>query len=201
MNAHRSTFRLCVALALAAACVALPACSGSDNTTNTGPVARFTPDTAAPPAGSVALLPGSSTGAAVNVRVTVTGVSGFFGTAFRIKYDPTALLFSGWDNSNSFLRKDVADADVFFLEDHLTTAGEIVITATRLNPDAVSPVDVTPTSDLVVLTFVARKALASGAVEGRVDFADPKQVCDGTVAAPGCGAIAVTWSGGGVSAH
>lgn len=201
MNAHRLTSRFAAALVIAAASVALPACSSGSDATSSGPVAKFKADTPSPGSGTIALLPGGSTGAAVKVRVTATGVNGFFGAAFRIKYDVSALQFASWDTSTSFLRQGVSDSDVLFIEDHLSVAGEIVITATRLNPSAVLPVDVTATSDLVTLTFVARKPIAAGAVEGRVDFGDPKQVCDGTVAAPGCGAVAVTWSGGGISAR
>lgn len=202
MRSSRPLVRLAVALAVATSCVALPACgSGSNDTTTNAPVARFTPDVAAPGNLTVALLPSSSNGASVTVHVSVTGVNGFFGTAFRVTYDPNALLFTGWDTSSSFLRNGVSDTDVLFIEDHLSVGGTIIVTATRLNPGAVPPIDVTTTSALCNLNFVARKPLAVGSTEGRLDFGDPKQICDGTVAAPGCGEIAVTWSGGGVSAQ
>ncbi|HZN54000.1 MAG TPA: cohesin domain-containing protein [Candidatus Polarisedimenticolaceae bacterium] len=189
-------------VAMGLAFLALPACGGgSDDTQSSGPVAKFTADTPTPPAGTIALLPGGSTGASVNVRVTVTGVDGFFGAAFRVTYDTSALLFRGMDDSGSFLRTGVTNADVIFLSDHVSTAGVVVITATRKDPAVVPPVDVVGPSDLVVLNFTARKQIAAAAPEGRLDFADPKQVCDGTLAAPACGAITVTWSGGGVSAH
>jgi hypothetical protein len=194
--------RLAVAVALATASVGLPACgSGSNTTTSSAPVARFTADTPNPGNGTVVLLPSSSNGAAITLRVAVTGVNGFFGTAFRVTYDPDTLLFTGWDTSSSFLLQGVAAGDVLFIEDHLTNGGTIVATATRLDPGTVPAIDVTTTSTLVTLNFVARKPIAAAAPEGRLDFGDPKQVCDGTVAAPGCGAIAVTWSGGGVSAQ
>ncbi len=202
MMPHRTMSRFAATLLVATASFALPACRGGSSTTTTsGPVAVFTPDTAAPPAATIALLPGSSSGASVNVRVTVTGVTGFFGAAFRVSYDTTALLFNGMTDSGSFLRVGVTDNDVIFLEDHASHPGEVVITATRKDPTVVGPVNVATTSDLVVLNFLARKAIVAAAAEGRLDFSDPKQVCDGTVAAPGCGAITVTWSGGGVSAQ
>jgi hypothetical protein len=90
------------------------------------------------------------------------------------------------------------DGHLFFFEEHASIPGEIIITATRLDPTVAAPVVVTTTSDLVVLNFTARKVIALGAAEGRLEFGDPKQACDGSV--PPCGAIAVTWSGGGVSA-
>jgi len=189
------------AAALAAALVGLPACSSSDDTQPSGPVARFTPDLPTPGAGSVALLAGSSSGASVTVRVTVTGIDDVFGAAFRVDYDTTALQYGGFDDSGSFLRQGVTDDDVLFLADAINNPGQIVITATRLDPTLVETVDVGATADLIVLNFAARKPIAGGAAEGRLDFADPKQLCDGTVAAPLCGSIAVTWSGGGVSAQ
>ena len=162
----------------------------------------FTADTPTPAAGTIALLAGGSSGTSVNVRVTATGLTGFFGAAFRIKYDTTALLFNGMTDSASFLRIGVTDANVFFLADATSVPGEVLITATRIDPTIAPPVNVTLTSDLVVLNFIARVAIAAGVTAGRLDFGDPKQVCDGTVAVPGCGAVAVTsWSGGGVSAQ
>jgi len=202
MRSPRPIVRLAAALIVATACVGLPACgSGSNNTTSNAPVARFTPDVGAPGNLTVALLPSSANGASVTVRVAVTGVNNFFGTAFRVSYDPNALLFTGWDTSSSFLLNGVSAGDVLFIEDHLTVGGSIIVTATRLDPGTVSPINVTTTSTLATLNFVARQPLSVGSAEGRLDFGDPKQICDGTVIPPGCGAITVTWSGGGVSAQ
>ena len=104
-------------------------------------------------------------------------------------------------DSTSLLRPGATDADVLFLADSTSHAGQVIITATRINPDTAPPVAVTTTSDLVVLTFIARKTIAPAATEGRLDFSDPKQVCDGTTTPSGCGAVTVTWSGGGISAQ
>lgn len=191
----------CAAVGLAAAALGLLGCNSSDDTQPTGPVARFTPDAPTPGAGTVALLAGTSTGAAIKIRVTVTGVDDVFGAAFRIDYDTAALQFGGFDDSGSFLRQGVTDDDVLFLADAINNPGQVVVTATRLDPSTIGTVDVGATADLIVLQFAARKPLAVGSAEGRLDFADPKRLCDGTVAAPLCGAIAVTWSGGGVSAQ
>lgn len=183
-----------------AMCVLALACGGSSTTSST-PVSKFIPDAPNPGSATIALLSGAGNGASINIKITVTGVNGFFGSAFRITYDPDALLFTGWDTSTSFLRDGVTASDVFFAEDHLTNGGTLVITATRIDPSKVSAVDVTTTSTLATLNFVARKPLAAGAAAGRLDFGDPKQVCDGTVAPPGCGSIPVTWKGGAVQAH
>jgi hypothetical protein len=206
MTPHRTPTRSTASVVLTTAFVALAAAAfgcggGSNSTTVSGPVAAFTPDTPVPPAATIALLAGSTSGASVNVRVTVTGVPSFFGAAFHITFDTNALLFNGMTNTTSLLRgaPTTDDGHLFFFEDHTSTPGEIIITATRLDPTVAAPVAVTTTSDLVVLNFTARKAIALGAAEGRVEFGDPKEACDGSV--PSCGPIAVTWSGGGVSAQ
>jgi hypothetical protein len=200
MRSPRLFIRFVTALVVATACVSLPACgSGSNDTTSSAPVAKFTPDVAVPGNLSVALLPSKVNGASVTVRIAVTGVNRFFGSAFRVNYDPNALLFTGWDTSSSFLLEGVNSTDVLFIEE--ATGGSLIITATRLDPGVVAPVNVTTTATLATLNFIARKPLAVGSTEGRLDFGDPKQVCDGTVTPPGCGAIDVTWSGGGVSAQ
>ena len=210
MNPHRTIARSAATVLVTLAYVALSAasvgCGGGSNgsgSTTTTVAAVFTPDTATPAPGSITLLPGTTSGAAVNVRVTVTGVASFFGAAFHITYDGTALLFNGMDDSTSFLRTGVTANDVIFVVNSTTTPGELVVTATRKDPALVGPVDVTTTSNLVILNFVARKAIAPLAVEGRLDFGDPtqNQVCDGTVVGMGCGPITVTWKGGGVSAQ
>ena len=207
MNPHRRIARFAASALVTVAYVALSAASvgcggGNDSTVppTTTVVAVFTPDTAVPAAGSITLLPGTTSGAAVNVRVTVTQVASFFGAAFRIKYDATALLFNGMDDSTSFLRDGVTDpSQLSFVANSQISPGEIVITATRFFPAVPVPL-VSTTSDLVILNFVARKAIAPTAEGGRLDFGDPKDACDGSVFP--CGPITVTaWSGGHVSAQ
>ena len=188
--------------AVIAALLILVSCGGGSSTPTTSTVvARFTPDTPNPGPATIAILQDSTNGAAVTVRVTVTGVTNFFGAAFRITYDPNTLLFGAWDTSSSFLSEGLTPQDTppLFSEDHTSIGGTVVVVATRLNPEL--PVDVGATSTLCKIVFVARKPIALGATDGRLDFADPKQVCDGTVAAPGCNPITVTWSGGGLSAQ
>jgi hypothetical protein len=209
MNPHRTMTRflatVLVVMAYLALAVASVGCGGGNDSTtsSTAPVGIFTPDTPVPADGSVTLLQGTTSGASVNVRVTVTQVDNFFGAAFRITYDPAALLFNGMDHSTSLLNAGITDtsSQLLFIADSANSPGEIVITATRLFP--ATPLPAAPTADLVILNFVARLAIAPGAEVGRLDFGDPthNQVCDGTVSPPGCGAIAVTWSGGGISAQ
>jgi hypothetical protein len=206
MIPHRTPIRSAASVVVTTAFVLLAAAAigcggGSSTTTTSSPEATFIPDNPAPGAATIALLPGSTSGASFNVRVTVTGVPSFFGAAFRINYDPTALLFNGMSDTNSLLRGAPATDDdhLYFFEEHASIPGEIIITATRLDPTVAQPVVVTTTADLVVLNFTARGVILAGADEGRVEFGDPKEACDGSVAP--CGPITVTWSGGGASAH
>src|SRR5262245_64924062 len=209
MSPHRTKTRLAATALFAAAYLALTVasvgCGGSDNnstTSSTAPVGIFTPDTPTPADGSITLLQGTTSGASVNVRVTVTQVANFFGAGFRITYDPAALLFNGMDSSSSFLRTGVTDPNqLYFSADSSNSPGQIVITATRVFPATAVPA--APTADLVILNFVARLAISPGSTIGRLDFGDPanNQVCDGTVSGNGCGAITVTWSGGAISAE
>jgi hypothetical protein len=205
MIRQRLMLSLVTTVLLGTALFVSPGCGGGNNdsgTTSSGPVAVFTPDVPAPGPGTIVLLPGTVTGANFNVRVAVTGVNSFFGAAFRVQYDTTSLLFNGMTNTSSFLRDGVVpEGNLLFSENHTSVPGEVIVTATRLDPTVAPPVDVTATADLVVLNFTARKVILPAAVNGRLDFVDPREVCDGTVVGAGCGTIAVTWSGGGVAAQ
>jgi hypothetical protein len=151
------------------------------------------------------MLAGSSNGAAVNVRITVTGVDDFLGAAFRVTYDNSAVLFTGMDDSGSLLRQGgVADTALFFEADQSSVAGEVIVTATRLNPapppTGAGVVDVGATSDLVVLNFSARRAIPGGDVGGELGFGPSREVR--ACATPTtCAPTAVTWSGGAVTAQ
>jgi hypothetical protein len=203
MIPHRTMTRFAAALLLATAPVAFSACKGSNgSTTSSGPVAAFAPDAANPAPGSIAMLQGTVSGANIDVRVTVTGVPSFFGAAFRVSYDPTALQFNGLQTTSSLLRANgVTDTNLLFVENHTSTPGEIVITATRVNPTVAPPIDVTATSDLVVLNFTARLAIVAASVEGRLEIIDPRFAYDGSITNAGPGTINVSWFGGGVSAQ
>ncbi len=197
--------RLLAPMVLVTAAFAVPAChssSGNNSPTATGPVASFTPDTPSPGAGQIVMLAGSTAGATIAVRVTITGVNGFFGSAFRVHYNTATLLFNDMTDATSVLRTGgISDSNLLFSENHTTTPGEIVITASRLDPTVAPGIDVTSTVDIVQLSFTARVAIAAGAAEGRVDFAGPEEIqtCD-TAGTGNCSIFTPTaWSGGGVS--
>lgn len=200
MPTRRFALRLGAVALSALVFTGLPSCGGGSDSGTASPVARFTPDTPAPGPGSIVMLAGTSNGTAVNVRIAVTGVDDMLGAAFRVEYDPSALFFNGMNDSASFLRQGVTDANVFFEANQSTVVGEIVITATRLDPTVAAPVDVGTTADMVVLNFSARRRIAAGDAGGVLTFIDPRdvQVC---AAPPACTSSAVTWSGGAVTAQ
>jgi hypothetical protein len=207
MRIRRTSQRLAVAalVALVALAVtALPSCGGGSDGGNGGSTttATFTPDTPTPGANTIAMLAGSSTGAAFNVRITVTGVNDMLGAAFRVTYDPVALQFTGMDSTGSFLRGGgVPNDHLTFIENHTAVNGEIIVTAARLDPVASGTVDVGATADLVVLNFSARRAIAAGDPGGVLGFdASPQiTVCGTPTTCAAAGGL--TWSGGTVTAH
>jgi hypothetical protein len=204
MRIRRTSQRLAVAALVALAVTALPSCGGGSDGGNGGgsTSATFTPDTPSPGTNTIAMLAGSTSGAAVNVRITVTGVNDLFGAAFRVTYDPTALFFNGMDDGGSVLRQGgVTNAQVQFIANQTAVPGQVIVTATRLDPSTAGTVDVGPTADLVVLNFSARRAIAAGDVAGELDFVDPRdvQVCGTPTTC--ASAAGLTWSGGAVTAH
>ena len=203
MPIRRFSHRLVVAALAALVLTALPSCGGGGNDSGgtSNPTATFTPDTPTPGNATVAMLAGTSNGAAVNVRITVTGVDDFFGAAFRVTYDTSALFFNGMDDSGSLLRQGgVSDNNLFFEANQSTVVGEVVITATRLNPATTGVVDVGATSDLVVLNFSARRTISGGDAAGELGF-DPSREVKVCATPDTCGPATVTWSGGAVTAH
>jgi|KBSSwiStaDraftv2_1062776.scaffolds.fasta_scaffold04178_10 hypothetical protein len=205
MRIRRTSQRLAVAALVALAVTALPSCGGGGDGGGGGtnaPTATFTPDNPSPGTSTIAMLAGASAGAAVNVRITVTGVNDFFGAAFRVTYDPVALLFNGMDDSGSLLRQGgVTNANLVFQANQTAVPGQIIITATRLDPTTAGTVDVGPTADLVVLNFSARRAIAAGDAGGVLDFDASRdvQVCATPLTCASAGGL--TWSGGAVTAQ
>ena len=204
MRIRRTSQRLAVTALVALAVTALPSCGGGSDGSggSTSTTATFTPDNPSPGPSTIAMLAGTSVGAAFNVRITVTGVDHLLGAAFRVTYDPVALQFTAMDDSGSVLRQGgVPNTSLQFLENHTATTGEIVITATRLDPENTGTVDVGTTSDLVVLNFNARRAIAAGDAGGLLAFGASRDVQVCATATTCASAAGLTWSGGAVTAH
>ena len=204
MRIRRTSQSLVVAALVALAVTALPSCGGGGDSSggSTSVSATFTPDNPSPGVNTFAMLAGGSTGASVNVRITVTGVNDLLGAAFRVTYDPVALQFTAMNDSGSVLRQGgIPNSSLQFIENHTAVSGEIIITATRLDPVASGTVDVGPTSDLVVLNFNARRAIAAGDAGGLVAFGASHDVQVCATPTTCASAAGLTWSGGAVTAH
>lgn len=169
------------------------ACGGGGDGGTTGVLtASFTPDTASPAAGTVAMLPGSVSATDFNVRITLTDTNDVYGAAFDVTYPSNLISYQSFDSSGSFLRDGgISGANLFFNVDAVSEPGRLIVSATRLN---VQPgVDVAGTRDLIVLRFRARTAFSGQRIE--FDAGQPRQVRDNLNQA-----IAVTWSSGSASA-
>ena len=156
--------RLLGAIALA---VAATACGGggggsSDGGTTGGPqTGSFVAADSTPPADSVSLQAGTHSGLAVNVNVVVTSVDDFFGTGFRVVYDPTVAQYQSFDAAGSFLRDapfNTAGAPLQFDVD-ASTPGVLSVSATRLQnaQGSATGVNVAGTRTLLVLRFAMLK--------------------------------------------
>lgn len=158
-----SAVRLLGVIALAAAATACGGGGGgsSDGGTTGGPqTGSFVPADPTPPPNSVSLQAGTHSGLVVNVNVAVTAVDDFFGTGFRIIYDPTVAQYQSFSSTGSFLRDPPFDTSgqLDFRVD-ASTPGTLSIVATRLQNgqgDATG-VDVAGTRTLLSLQFVMLK--------------------------------------------
>ncbi|HEX5042562.1 MAG TPA: hypothetical protein VFV75_06625 [Candidatus Polarisedimenticolaceae bacterium] len=159
------------ALVLATAATACGGGGGgsSDGGTTGGPqTGSFLAADTTPPADSVSLQAGTHSGLVVNVLVRVTDVDDFFGTGFRLIYDPTVAQYQTFDSSASFLRDapfDTAGAPLNFEVD-ASTPGVLTVSATRLQnaQGTATGVNVAGTRTLLSLQFVMLKVTPSSPV-------------------------------------
>jgi len=172
-------------------CLLVLSCGGSSQTTIAGPVATFIPDEPSPADGSVTLQPGEVSGKLSRVKVSVRGVPDFFGAAFWISYDTTAVAYHTFDGASSFLRD--GGTDIAVQVDAITTPGKIKVGISRIQNagGTVKGVDVTDARDLIVLSFIGTKVV----VASPIAFVDGHGEVVSSSLPPGNG-IAVTWAGG-----
>ena len=132
-------------------------CGGSSEMSG-GLEASFTAEEPAPGPSSVSLGQAGSSGDRVEVRVQVTDVSGLFGAAFYLTFDPAMATFDGHE-PGEILESD-GHTPFYLVEEG--QPGVIVVSATRLGP--VPAVDVTGSRTLMSLRFRVIDVGASGAV-------------------------------------
>jgi len=163
-----------------------------------GFAAVFTPANPSPGANTLNMGAGMAAGDLFDVEVRVTGITDFFGTAFRITYDPATVTYLNSDSTGSFLaaggtlRVDVAPG----------VAGELLVDVTLLGQ--VQGVTVMPTATELLLTLSFQ---ATGATAGNgFDFGLAANRVVRTCPAPptACADLldtALTWSGGTMTAN
>jgi hypothetical protein len=176
---------------VAFAAMALLGCGGGsggespvvDGGGSTTVLADFVPDEPAPPASTVSLQKGATSGNLVTVGVDVTGVSNIYGAALDLTYDGTLAEYVGFA-PGVFLEN--GESVVVNYQVESPTAGRVVVGASRTGN--VPGVSTASTKRLVQLTFRVKK-LGTGALtpgDGVLyDAQNPPQAVGG-----------LTWEGG-----
>lgn len=190
MQRSKRPHAILAALTVAVGLILSPSCGGG-STDDTPAQATFTPLSPTPGSGTVTMQAGTSTGNTFNVRIAVKDVTGFFGTAFHVTFNPNTAAFVGRDDSTSFLRG--SGISTFFAA-ALAAPGDVAVAATRVqNGTGTVPGVTVSDGDVIVLTFRATRSTAGNTF----GFGLPREVCNNT---PGCGAILTGWSGGTLTA-
>jgi hypothetical protein len=194
-NPRLLTLLLVLALgALAPACGGGGSDDGGGN--NMGPLnATFTPGNTNPTPSTISMS-GSAAGQSFSIVVQVTGVNDFFGTGFRVTFDPASAQFVGFSSAGSFLTGvgTSFDADV-----NPTNAGEVIVVATIQDATQPAGIDVAATATLITLNFQATNTTSNNPFA----FAASRNVTvcptQGGACNPGI-APTLTWSGGTMTA-
>ena len=195
-NGSRNPRLLTLVLVLALGALA-PACGGGGGDGgggggNMNPLsATFTPSNPTPTANTISMA-GSAAGQNFSVVVQVTGVNDFFGTGFRVTFDPATAQFVGFSSAGSFLTGvgTFFDADV-----NPTNAGEVIVAATIQDQSQPAGIDVAGTATLITLNFQATNTTSNNTFA----FGASRNVTvcptQGGACNPGI-APTLTWSGG-----
>ena len=120
--------------------------------------ATFTPGNPTPGANSISMQAGMATDDTFQVVVTVTDIVDFFGTAFRVAFDPATAQYLSFDDSMSFLYNHPSSPVVQFnVSVDPADAGKVLVVATLQNTFLYTPGFTPPANDqvLLVLTFRA----------------------------------------------
>ncbi len=142
-----------VVLALAAV---TPGCGGGGGGTSQGSggsvippalAADFVPATVGSPDATVRMIKGTVSGDVVEVRVDLTGVSGFYGAAFEVTYDANRATYLGW--SPGTILEQGGATPVYQVSQ--PAPGRVVVGAARSGD--VPAVDVTAEQTLIRLNF------------------------------------------------
>jgi hypothetical protein len=203
MNRRFPVARAFLAVVAAATALLLLSCRSTSNPVETGLVGSFSADAPSPANGSITLQPGEATGTQVKVRVSARGIDDLFGTAFWISFDNTSVAYRTYDDSASLLRDDGKDLVVSVNSTSSPGTVKVGISRIQNSQNPIHGVNVTAPRDLMVLTFVARVAVAGSPiafVEGseRAFNSNPEKP---PPLPPGNVIDGITWAGGALSAN
>ena len=156
MKTFRPDSRLLTLLLVLALGALAPACGGGGGDGggggNMNPLsATFTPGNTNPAANTISMA-GSAAGQNFSVVVQVTGVNDFFGTGFRVTFDPATAQFVGFSSAGSFLTGVGTD---FRAAVNPTNSGEVIVAATIQDASMPAGIDVGATATLITLNFQA----------------------------------------------
>jgi len=160
-----------------------------------GPLtATFTPSNSNPGAMTIS-MDGSASGANFSVRVNVTDIPDFFGTGFRVTFNPASAQFAGFTSTGSVLEGQPATD----FQAQLQGGNEVWVDATLVGQ--VQGVNVVGTQLLLTLNFRATAATANNPFGFDTAATRVVETCPAPPA--GCSDVPeaqLTWSGGSLSA-
>ena len=168
-----------------------------------GLAAVFTAGNPSPGANSITMAPGAANNATFEVIINMTDVMDFFGTGFRVTFDPAEAQFQSFDDSGSWLQTLTLGMGVTVNVNAVVDpndAGTVFVNATLQGQSA--GFDLTGTQELLSLTFVALTATAGNNFS--FDVAGTRVVTTCADAINPCTDLAdgsLTWSGGTLTAN
>ena len=139
-----------VALVVALAVSAFACGGGGGGGGSTQPlVAAFAAANANPGANTLSMTGQTNGTSAFSVRVNATGIADFFGTGFRLNFDPATAAFNGFTAAGSILGSGAGTS----FQAELVAPGEVAVAATLQGQ--VQGTDITTTQLLITLNFTA----------------------------------------------
>jgi Cohesin domain len=168
---------------------------GGDNNPPQPLIASFTPANPNPGANTLSMT-ATTSGEAFSVQVNVTGINDFFGTGFRVNFNPATASFNGFSSTGSLLGTSAASTE---FQADLVSPGEIAVAATLQGQ--LPGIDVAATQLLITLNFTATAVTSSNSFTFGTAAERLVTTCPAPPAA--CTDVpdaSLTWSGGTMTA-
>lgn len=202
MNRQRKTSWLAALSSLLLVGILPTACGGGggDPIAPPGLAVTWTPANASPAAMTISMGAATTSAANFTMPVQVTGITDFFGAAFRVNFDSSTAAFAGYSATGSVIDDGTATVLIAAV---LGAPGEVLINATRQQGAGgayVPGVDIAGTETLITLSFRATQATQQ---PNDFTFSNHEvQTCND--ATETCSAVPdaeLTWSGGSMQAR